>query len=266
MILFRWRCLIFGFLAAVGGCSGGGVQTERADDDDQTKRPVIVLVAASTKNAIEEIATQFQTETGIETKISAGPSNALANQVIAGGDADLFLSANLQWADAVEKPGHVAKRRNLLTNGLVLVVPKDNPAQVKRPDDLTSTAVKKIALAGEKVPAGMYADQALASLKLASELAGQNKIVRGHDVRSTLAFVERGEAEAGIVYSTDALISTQVQTVYTFDPKTHDKIAYPLALLKTAQGRSGAKAFYDYLSSKSAAEVFRRHGFELLGE
>jgi molybdate transport system substrate-binding protein len=255
-----------GIMSAAIGCSSNATAPRPAADDAKAKRPVVALIAASTKNAVEEIAAKFKTQTGIEVAISPGPSNALANQIIAGGDADLFLSANLQWADAVDKAGHSGKRRNLLTNALVVVVPKGNPAQFKAPSDLMSPKVKRIALAGEKVPAGMYADQALATLKLTDELAKQNKIVRGHDVRSTLAYVERGEAEAGVVYSTDAMISNQVEAVHSFDPKLHERIVYPLVLIKAAQDRPGAVRFFDYLASPTAVEVFKKHGFELVIE
>jgi molybdate transport system substrate-binding protein len=266
MSISHTRCFVVSavFLASIAGCS------ERAGPGpaggNQQGRAVVALIAASTKNAIEEIAAKFKAEQGVETAISPGPSNALAGQILAGGDADLLLSANAQWADAVEKAGHAGKRRDLLTNDLVLVVPKGNPAQVKSPADLTTERVKKVALAGEKVPAGMYADQALAALKLTEELAKQQKLVRGHDVRSTLAYVERGEVEAGIVYSTDAMISKEVESVHSFDPKLHERIVYPVVLVKAAQERDGAKRFYDYLASPAAAEVFKRHGFELIGE
>jgi molybdate transport system substrate-binding protein len=215
---------------------------------------------------VNEIAAAFQSEGKGEVTISPGPSNALAAQIVAGGEAHVFISANQQWADEVEKAGKAIRQRKLLTNGLVLVVPKGNPAGVKSAADLSSEKVKKVALAGEKVPAGIYAQQALTALKIFDGLEQQKKIVRGHDVRSTLAFVERGEAEAGIVYSTDALVSKQVESVFEFDAKTHDKIVYPAVLLKAAEGNETASAFYDYLGSAAAAEIFRKHGFVLLAE
>ena len=116
----------------------------------------------------------------------------------------------------------------LLTNQLVIVVPSGNPGDVREPKDLLSDKVKKIALAGEKVPAGMYAEQALTKLDLLPQLTAAQKIVRGQDVRNTLSFVERGEAEAGIVYSTDVRIASGVTTAHEFDASLHDEIVYVL--------------------------------------
>src|SRR4029077_11175574 len=137
-------------------------------------------------------------DTGTEVKVNPGPSSGLANQVIADAPVDLFLSASQQWADEVNKHDKAAAMTRLLTNKLVIAVPAANPGGVKEPKDLLSAAVKKIALAGEKVPAGIYADQALTKLKLLQPLESAGKIVRGQDVRSALSYVERGEAEAGI--------------------------------------------------------------------
>jgi molybdate transport system substrate-binding protein len=167
------------------------------------KKPIVVSAAASTKELVEELAKEFRTAAGTEVKVNAGPSNALASQILAGAPADLFISANQQWADEVEKAGKAVSAVRLLTNQLVIVVPRGNPGEVHEPQDLLADKVKKIALAGEKVPAGMYAQQALTKLELLQPLMDAEKIVRGQDVRSALSYVERGEAEAGIVYSTD---------------------------------------------------------------
>src|SRR6478672_9338630 len=122
-----------------------------------TNGPLIFSTAASTKDVMEALATQFRTESGVEIKVNPGPSSGLANQILAGAPADLFLSANREWADEVEKGGQAEATCRLLTNQLVIVVPADNPGKVKEPSDLLSDNVKKIALAGEKVPAGIYA-------------------------------------------------------------------------------------------------------------
>jgi molybdate transport system substrate-binding protein len=225
---------------------------------------VLILVAASANDAVKEIAGEFEKETTTTVKISAGPSQALANQIIQGAPAHLFISANEEWAKKVDEEGQAAKTVRLLTNDLVLVVPKGNPARVKSPSDLRSDAVERIALAGEKVPAGKYAQQALTSLKLYDSLLGAKKIVCGQDVRATLVLVERGEADAGIVYSTDARVTDKIEVVHKFDPKTFDKIVYPLVLLKEGRDHADAVKFFDFLQSKAAARIFDKHGFARL--
>ena len=222
-------------------------------------RPVTVFAAASTKDTLEEIAEIFRKQQGIEVKLSPGASNALATQIIEGAPADIFLSASVEWADSLKSKGLVLEARNLLGNSLVIAVPRGNPAGVKSPEDLRADAVKKLALAGEKVPAGKYAEQALRSAGLDEAL--KTKIVRGQDVRMTLAFVERGEAEAGIVYATDVKISREVETACRFDPGTHDPIVYPLVLLETAEKNESARKFHAFLQAAGARAIFERHGF-----
>jgi molybdate transport system substrate-binding protein len=213
---------------------------------------------------MESLGKKFTASTGIEVKVNPGPSNGLATQIIAGAPADLFLSANQQWADEVNKSGHAQQTARLLTNRLVIVVPADNPGGVKEPKDLLSPSVNKVALAGEKVPAGMYAFQALSKLGVLSELDTAGKIVRGQDVRFTLMYVERGEAEAGIVYSTDAAAATGVKIAHEFDPSLHDEIAYVLVLLKHGSNNPHAKEFFDYLQSREADSTYHEFGFSRL--
>jgi molybdate transport system substrate-binding protein len=258
-----------GAAAILGACSdneyGSGaasisdpVASTKSGEDESS---LIISAAASTKEAIETLAEKFQAQSGSEVKVNLGSSSALANQIIAGAPADLFLSANRQWAEEVQKNGNAQAMTRLLTNRLVIAVPQDNPAGIKAPNDLLSPAVKKIALAGEKVPAGIYADQALSNLGLLEKLVGQGKIVRGQDVRSALSYVERGEAEAGIVYSTDLGAVSDLKSVHEFDPALHDEIVYMLVLLQGQRGRQQATEFYQYLQSREAEAVFRDFGF-----
>lgn len=221
---------------------------------------VTVLAAASTKDALTEVAQAFQEETGIEIKISPGASNNLAQQIIHGAPADVFISASPEWVAAIDKEGLVAEQVSLLENQLVMITGKNSPP-VASPDDLKQENIRHVALAGEKVPAGMYAQQALTFHKVYEFLETAGRIVRGEDVRTTLAYVERGEAEAGIVYATDARIAPNVTVAYTFDAASHDPIVYPAALLADAKGNPAAKRFFDHLSTPAASEIFAKHGF-----
>jgi len=221
----------------------------------------LVLVAASAQNAVAEAAKEFGKQHSGEIKFSPGPSQALAKQVLEGAPADLFLSASEEWAKAVEKHGLAAKVVPLLGNQLVLIVPQGNPAGVTGPDDLLNARVRHLALAGEKVPAGEYARQALTHLEIYEKLVDSKKVVRGHDVRATLLLVERGEAEAGIVYATDARITKDVEVVATFAAETHEPIVYPLVLTVDGAKRKQSQAFFDYLQTEAAGKIFAKHGF-----
>ncbi len=227
----------------------------------ETTESVTILVAASTQHAVTEIAQAFEKNTGIKIIISSGPSNALANQIINGAPADLFLSANQEWADQLKIEGLADDVRPMLSNGLVIVVPQGNPAKVREPSDLATVRVKRLALAGENVPAGKYAQQSLEAHTLYRQLATQGKIVRGQDVMAVLNFVERAEAEAGIVYTTDAMISRKIDTACALDPRTYDKIIYPMVLTKRGKQNVAAVTFGEYLVSDRAADVFKKHGF-----
>jgi molybdate transport system substrate-binding protein len=244
---------------------GCGANTEPAAKNETGGKPseqVIAFVAASTQDAVRDIAAAFTEQGKIEVKVNADDSAKLAMQITQQAPADVFLSANEQWARFVERAGLVQDSAVLLTNSLVLIVPKTNPAGVNQPEDLLQASVQRVALAGPTVPAGIYARQALGRLHLLDKLAADKKVISGDNVRVTLAYVERGEVEAGIVYATDARISDKVKTVYGFDKKTHDAIRYPLLLLKSGR-HAAASDFYRFLQGERAKSIFQKHGFAL---
>jgi molybdate transport system substrate-binding protein len=245
------------------GCSRGPASTSPASSLGRSGS-VLVLVAASTKDAAQESAAGFSKETGIEVKINADDSSKLATQIVNDAPGDIFLSANEEWAVFVKDKDFAQESVPLLGNGLVIVVPRGNPAQVNKPEDLTGPTVKRIAVAGPTVPAGIYARQALTKLDLWDQLEKAKKVVAGDNVRVALTYVERGEVEAGIVYSTDARVTDQVQAVYTFEPGSHDPIVYPLVLTKAGGKNAAGRKFYDYLQSPRAAAIFKKYGFTRL--
>lgn len=222
---------------------------------------VTISAAASTQDAINEIAALFEDRTGVTVLVNSASSSALATQIISGAPADLFLSANVKWADAVQEQISTAARRLLLNNRLVMIVPRGNPQHVTSPEALKQERVARIALAGEEVPAGIYARQALQRLGINEAVQKDQKIVTGHNVRIALSYVDRAEADAGIVYATDAKISDGVETVYTFDAQAHDPIEYPLVLLTNKQDNPAALQLFEFLASEEAAAIFERYGF-----
>jgi molybdate transport system substrate-binding protein len=246
------------------GATPAPVSSGAAAPAAEAPKTVLCLNAASTKDAMTTLAESFQKSTGITVKFSPEDSSKLANQIVEGAPADVFLSANEKWADFVKEKGFAEDTKPLLGNSLVVVVPKGNPAKVTKAEDMKAAAVKHIAIAGPTVPAGGYAKVALTSLKLWDDLDKAKKFTPGENVRSTLTFVERGEAEAGIVYLTDAKISDKVDVAYAFEPSTHPKIVYPLVLTKRGAKNETAKKWFDYVLSKDAVEVFKKYGFSSL--
>lgn len=227
---------------------------------------VRVFGAASLTNALNDISTQWQKQGHPAPSLAYGASSALARQIEAGAPADIFASADLAWMDylkdrkKVEKAGIV----NLLGNDLVLIVPKGKrfPVEFKK-DFKIADAFKGKLCTGEPgvVPVGIYAKESLEQLGWWSQLNG--RIVGTDDVRTALAFVERGECPLGIVYATDAAVSSKVEILDRFPDATHKPIVYPFALLSGA--RPEAKALMNYLAtSPEAAAIFRQYGFVLL--
>jgi molybdate transport system substrate-binding protein len=218
-----------------------------------------IYVAASTKVAVDEIARKFQTDAGITVEVVSGPSNGLAKQIEQGADADLFLSADQTSVDYLTEKELTGPRRNLLANRLVVITPADSMLNFESLADLASADVKRLALGVPKVPVGEYARQALEKAGVLDEL--KDKIVGGIDVKATLQFVARGEAEAGIVYWTDTPGNSKVRVAYQIPLNLHQPIEYPLVVLLRAADNNSALRFYDYLGSVQAAEIFKRHGF-----
>lgn len=249
-----------------GGCRR---EAETSATAAAAREAITVLVAASTQEPVARLAERFGRAQNVDVRLVADDSSKLAQQIVYGAPASAFLSAAVRWADHLQQQGLVAQRRNLLGNELVLVVPAENPRQVRKPEDLLAAGVTKVGLAGPTVPAGAYARQALTKLNLLAALEEQRKIVSGDNVRAALAYAERGEADAAIVYRTDARISAKVAVVFTFPADAHDPIVYPWVLLKTPEGAPAAESasarFYEYLASPEAAEVFRAQGFTWLG-
>ena len=227
---------------------------------------VTVYAAASTTNAIQEIAALYEKEQGVKVTASFAASSALARQIEQGAPAAVFISADLRWMDYLQKKGRIvpASRRNLLGNTLVLIAPKGQgfPVRMAKGFDLAAAFKGKWCTCDLSVPIGQYSQQALTALGWWEVLAP--RLVTTQDVRSALAFVERGECATGIVYETDAKVSDKVEILGTFPANTHEPVVYPVALVQGA-GRD-AQEFLDFLFSRQAAAVFSKYGFTVLGQ
>lgn len=227
------------------------------------EEPVRVFAAASLTNALNDIGAEWQKAGHPKPSLAYAASSTLAKQVEAGAPADIFASADLAWMDYLDQRGWIqpATRANLLGNELVLVVPKGKGFPVKMvPGFDIASAFDGRVCTGEPgvVPVGTYARQSLENLGWWAPL--QNRIVGTDDVRTALAFVERGECPLGIVYATDAKIADTVEVLDRFPENTHKPIVYPFAVVKGA--RPQAQEFLKYVqTSPAAAAIFDRYGF-----
>jgi len=247
-------------VVAFVGCLGQLLHRSSGTTTGGHDRAVTLFGAASTATALEEIAADFTERHGVEVQSSFASSSTLAQQIVNGAEADLFLSANEDWVDYLDREGIVAEHRDLLGNRLVVILPPGSAINVDTARGLLNSEIRHVALADpEVVPAGMYAKQALVRLGLWEAIAP--KVAAAADVRQVLAFVETGAAEAGVVYATDAEASDIVTVAFELDPGLTGPIRYPVALTANGAIRPGAESLYRYLGSPKAAEVFRRHGF-----
>jgi molybdate transport system substrate-binding protein len=188
----------------------------------------------------------------------------LARQIEAGAPADIFFSADERQMDTVAAKGLIVpeSRHNLLGNSLVIVTAPDN-ATIHSATDLTNSAVQRIALGDWKsVPAGTYAKAYLE--KTGCWTAVEPKVVQSENVRAVLAVVESGNADAGLVYKTDAAISKKVKVAYEVPSTEGPKITYPMALIKESPQPDAAKKFLVFLSSDAATTTFKQNGFVVL--
>lgn len=224
-----------------------------------------VSAAASLAHALREIAPAYEKATGETVVLNLGASSTLARQILEGAPADLFLSADEEKMDALDKAGLLlaGTRGSVLSNTLVVVVPADSALRIAGPADLAGAAVRALALAEPKtVPAGLYAREYLETRGLWGRLS--SRVVPTENVRAALAAVEAGNAEAGIVYRTDARISRKVKIAYEVPRAEGPAISYPFAVLAGSERKAAARKLLGYLKSPPALAVFRRHGFLIL--
>jgi molybdate transport system substrate-binding protein len=222
-----------------------------------------ISAAASLKDGIAEAEASYkQIHSNVEFVNNFGSSGTLAAQIDQGAPADLFFSAAEKQMDELTAKGMIiaGTRRNLLRNALVLIAPLDS--QLKDFQGLTGGSIKVIALGDPgSVPAGQYGKQTLGALHLFDKLDA--KFVLAKDVRQVLTYVETGNADAGLVYASDALISGKVRVVATAPESTHDPIVYPAAVVKGSHSEEAARRFIEYLASPAAQAIFQKHGFTI---
>ena len=227
--------------------------------------PLTVFAAASLKNALDDASAAYAKETGTPpAKISYAASSALAKQIEQGAPADLFISADADWVDYVVTKNLVqaGTRKDLFTNHLALVAPKDSAVKLDiKPGFPLAAALgaNRLAMAGAEVPAGKYGQASLTTLGVWDSV--KDKTARGENVRATLQFVVRGEAPLGIVYDTDALSEPAVKIVGLFPDASHPRIVYPgVAVSKNP----AAVSFLTWLHGAKGAAVFKKYGFAAL--
>ena len=221
---------------------------------------LVVSVAASVYDALDEIDDLYRAATGVTVALNAGGSNTLARQIVEGARAGLFLSADEIQMDVVEKAGRIVSgtRTRLLTNELAIVVPKATTQFTLA--QLLEGRIVRLAM-GEPgaVPAGVYGRKWLEHEGAWARI--ESKVIPFPTVRAVLSAVEAGRVDAGVVYRTDAAPSA-VRIISIVSRKEHPylDIAYPIAVINGPQ-EAAAKRFLEFLTGPAARAVFDRRGF-----
>jgi molybdate transport system substrate-binding protein len=228
---------------------------------------VVVFAAASLKTALDAVAAEFEVSTGHSVTISYAGSNQLAKQIIEGAPADIFLSAAVNWMDAVDQAGLVVpgQRRDLWGNDLVLIAHGTGASPVEIGPELDLAALLDGGMLSmamvDAVPAGQYGKQSLEELGLWA--VAEPLVAQSENVRAALALVATGEAPYGLVYASDAVAGDNVTVVGQFPETSHAPITYPAALL-TEAADAADRAFFEALSADAADATFAAQGFKIL--
>jgi molybdate transport system substrate-binding protein len=252
------------FIALAVLAAGAGLPPDALAQD----QGLVVFAAASLKDALDAINSDWQKASGKHAAISYAASSALAKQIEAAAPADVFISADLDWMDYLDKKNLIAPgtRHDLLGNSLVLIAPADSSAG--NVDIAQGVPLAKLLNGGKlamadpnAVPAGKYGKAALTKLGVWDSVAGS--VASAENVRACLLLVARGEAPYGIVYKTDAAIEPKVKIVGTFPADSIPPIIYPIGRVASSKNPDAA-AFIAYLSSADATKQFEHYGFSVL--
>lgn len=267
--IFKSFGLILALMLALGslfGCSKSekiksSEKTETTKEEVKASVELNISAAASLTEALNEIKPMYESETGNKLTFNFGASGALQKQIEEGAPSDVFISAGKKQVDALKTAGLLQDDsiKDLLGNKLVLIVSKDYKDKITKIEDLANTDGKIAIGEVETVPVGQYSKESLENLNIWSTI--QDKLVFAKDVKSVLAYVESGEAAAGIVYKSDAYGIKDAAVAQEIDSATHKEIVYPEAIIKASKNAEAAKEFMEFLSQDSSKAIFEKYGF-----
>lgn len=246
-------------MVIVVGCSGNGVKKTDVDEVE-----LMISAAASLTDALTDLKNTYEAEhDNVSISFNFGSSGKLATQIEQGAPSDIFLSASSKDMDKVDSLGLIDKstRVDFTKNALVLIANNDSQMTIRSFKEIDPATISHLAVGvPESVPVGRYTKEVFEHLGLWEPL--QSKLVMGSDVRQVLTHVEMGNADLGVVYSSDAFISDKVKILAESDPAWHTQIVYPGAIVKNTNHQQAAQDFLDFLISEKGQTVFEEYGFK----
>jgi molybdate transport system substrate-binding protein len=251
----RWLVVLAALGALLGTGTAGAVPAAKAKKVSGT---ITVSAAASLTEAFTKIGADFQkANPGTTVTFNFAASSALVQQIQGGAPADVFASADgTNMQKLVSGDEVTAEPTVFAANELTIVVKKGNPEKVKSLADLAT--LHTISLCADAVPCGKYAQQALSQ---AGVTVPPEKITKGADVKATLSAVSTGDADAAIVYTTDAKAAgTSVQAV-RIPAWLNVYAVYPIAPIAASSNDDLADAFVKYTVSPAGQRTLKSYGF-----
>lgn len=227
-----------------------------------TAGELMVSAAASLTNAFKEVGEAFEKQHP-DTKVvnSFAASDVLLQQIVNGAPVDVFASADQKAMDKAQDADVVFAntRKDFVQNGVVLIVPNDNPKKITNVAALNSAEVTRVSFGNpDSVPAGRYTQAALE--KMGQWEAVEQRKILGQNVRQVLDYVSRGEVDAGFVFATDAAImKDKVKVVETIETVT--PVTYPIAAVKRDNAATEAQAYIDFVLSDEGQKILAKYGF-----
>ncbi len=267
------RCTLSVLMALLALLLSGCGQAATPASSPTAAAPAITLhvfAAASLTDAFQELGTAFEAANpGVTVVYNFAGSQQLATQINEGAPADVFASANRKQMDVVIDGGMVSSEQvqNFAQNQLVLILPQENPAALQTLADLAKPGLKLV-LADKAVPVGQYTFDFLTKASELPEYGATyaeavlaNVVSYEDDVRTVLTKVRLGEADAGVVYSTDAALAVD-ELVQIGIPEAINSIAtYPIAPLSKSAHPEEAQAFVAFVCSAEGQAILNRYGF-----
>ena len=232
------------------------------------EKPLTIFAAVSSAEAAEESGREFAVASGISVRVNPGSSGRLVRQMEQGAEADVFISASKAWMDHAQAGGLLKNDTiGVLTSGaLAIVAPKDSSMKTFEPNadiDFPASFRGRLSIGDPRhVPAGKYAMETLKYYKWDKAL--EARLLPAMDARSALMVVEQGEADAGIVFLTDARKSQRIKILAILPEKSHSPVVYYAAVCKGAS--PGAEKLLEFMRGDKGIEILKKHGFLALPE